>query len=751
MGSMSHKHRGRLQALTLLVAAALLGGCGGDSNDNSAPTPTPQPTVTATAVPTATRTAAPTSTVPSGSPTPVTPQAGAGLASTITNVTIDSTGLIIATFTLTDAAGVPITPVLVATTNEQQARVRLTIANVENYSVGPADFTRYVNDINATHPGYDSNGTLETVDATTGLYQYMFGTHLPAGFNPSLTYTIGMQVDRVYNTVRLGVNPVYDLVPAGGTPEIWEDTTTTQCNQCHDPLIVHGNRREVRLCKLCHTEAATDNPPAPTPARSIDFRNMIHQIHMGKDLPLIVNGPPGANYTIGDTVFAQKDANGVVTGVAYPRAIRGCTVCHANAPTASYYEERPAASPCASCHDDVNPSNVDSPAGPPGTNHVANKGFSDGECHLCHIPDSGNEFDVSIVGAHVIPEYSDQLQGLNVTITDVANHAAGQTPTISFTVADNSGNSYTASAVAQLNRLGFAMSGPTTDYTVMLTSTAVGGGSSGTLTGPDANGVFQYTSPTMSIPADASGSWSIGAEARQEVTLTVLGISPKVAEEASPNPVVTFPVDNSDTVLRRVVVDNSHCGACHGTFSKDFSVHGNLRNQMTYCVICHNPNQTDAARRKLDPAEVQIGAQTATVDFKRMIHQIHTGDRLQVKPYLIYGFGPPPQNYSIIDFSDVRYPGDRRDCAKCHVDSSYLIPPFPGTALGTLITHLDPTTGDQVPDGRLAPIQSACTACHDDEDAVAHAQTNTAADGTEACPVCHEEGATFAVSVVHAR
>jgi OmcA/MtrC family decaheme c-type cytochrome len=149
--------------------------------------------------------------------------------------------------------------------------------------------------------------------------------------------------------------------------------------------------------------------------------------------------------------------------------------------------------------------------------------------------------------------------------------------------------------------------------------------------------------------------------------------------------------------------------------------------------------------------EVQIGAQTATVDFKRMIHQIHTGAKLATKPYLIYGFGLPPQGYSINDFSDLRYPGDRRNCAKCHVGSSYLIPPFPGTALSTLITHLDPATGNEVDDARLGPIQSVCTACHDGDDAVAHAQTNTAADGAEACPVCHEEGAAYAVSVVHAR
>ena len=51
---------------------------------------------------------------------------------------------------------------------------------------------------------------------------------------------------------------------------------------------------------------------------------------------------------------------------------------------------------------------------------------------------------------------------------------------------------------------------------------------------------------------------------------------------------------------------------------------------------------------------------------------------------------------------------------------------------------------------QIAPIQSVCTACHDGGDAVAHAETNTAADGIEACPVCHQEGAAFAVSGLHA-
>jgi OmcA/MtrC family decaheme c-type cytochrome len=694
----------------------------------------------------------PTGTLP---PPRASGQAGAGLASSISNVSIDSTGLIIATFTLTDAAGIPITPVLQSTTDEQLARVRLVISHVEDYtetSEGGVSrtLTRYVNDINATSPALDSKGTLQAVDPAHGVYQYIFGTHLAAGFDPSRTYTVGMQVDRFFGGVRLGINPIFDLVPAGGTPEIFESTTTQQCNQCHDPLIAHGNRREVRLCMLCHTEAATD-PQGHT----IDFRNMIHKIHRGKDLPSIVNGPPGSMYAINNTVFAQKDANGVITGVGFPRAIEGCTVCHAQGPTASYYKDRAAIAPCTSCHDDVNPSLKTTAAGPSGINHVASKGFDEAVCTVCHVADTGSEFDFSVVGTHVIPERSVQLAGLNVTITGITNNLANAntptTPTIAFTVTNSAGKSLALSDVTKLDRLGFAMSGPSTDNTVMLTATAVGGGAAGTLSGPDANGVFRYVPPaSFSIPAGAGGTWTIGAEARRMVTLPTIVSKTFTANEASPNSVVPFAVDNSTVAPRRVAVDNSHCGGCHGEFSKDFSVHGNLRNQTTYCVVCHNPNQTDAARRKQDPAAVARGDQTASIDFKRLIHQIHTGDQREHKPFLIYGFGPPPAGFSITDFADVRFPGDRRDCAKCHRPGTYLIPPYPGTALGTLITHLDPATGNEVQDGRLGPIRSVCTACHDADVTVAHAETQTAPDGTEACPVCHEEGVQAAISVVHA-
>jgi OmcA/MtrC family decaheme c-type cytochrome len=685
---------------------------------------------------------------------------GGGLSSFITDVAIASNGGIVTTFLLTDGNGMPLTPVLSAAQNDQQAQVHFTVAHVENYSGGGelgSPFARYVNDVNLTRPGYDNGGTLEVVDPVNGLYRYTFATQLPAGYDPSRTYTVGLQVDRTLNGQLLGVDPIFDVVPAGGTPEIVHDTTTEQCNHCHDPLIAHGNRREERLCMLCHTEAAVDAPPPPEQPHSIDIKSMIHKIHRGKDLPSIVNGPPGATYAIfssflqQDVVFAQKDTDGVVSGIRFPRNIEDCEACHDKGPTAVFHKERPAAVSCTSCHDDVNPSLAPTAAGLPGTNHFQAKGYADGDCAFCHVAEAVNEFDISVEGAHTIPERSEQLAGLNLEIIGITNTAPGQIPTIRFQVTDNSGAALTD--LSGLDRLAFAIAGPTTDYATVLTPTAVGGGASGPLVGPDDAGVFQYT-PVTAIPASATGTWSVGAEARRVVQLaTVDPIPPKTVEEAAPNPVVTFTVDGSMPVARRTVVEDANCSACHGEFSKDFSVHGNLRNQTQYCVLCHNPNGSDVARRQKDSVAVAAGSPVTSIDFKVMIHKIHTGENLEQKPYLIYGFGLPPPagtGYTINDFSDLRFPGDQRDCVKCHAADTYLLPPFPGTALGTQVAHLDPAVGDLVIDGQLGPIRAVCTSCHDAEDAVAHAETQTAPTGTEACTVCHEEGRDFAVSHVHA-
>jgi OmcA/MtrC family decaheme c-type cytochrome len=174
-------------------------------------------------------------------------------------------------------------------------------------------------------------------------------------------------------------------------------------------------------------------------------------------------------------------------------------------------------------------------------------------------------------------------------------------------------------------------------------------------------------------------------------------------------------------------VDLALCNTCHD----QLVLHGGQRFNTEECVFCHNPNASDQARRPADQAPVE------SIDFKRMIHRIHTGEEL-TQDYTVYGF-----NSSVNNFNEVRFPGDRRDCTTCHVsDSQQVQDNLPSSRLPTE-TLRDWYTPMQ-------PTAAACLGCHDTKAAAAHAFVNTAPFG-EACAACHGPDAEFSVDKVHAQ
>jgi OmcA/MtrC family decaheme c-type cytochrome len=263
----------------------------------------------------------------------------------------------------------------------------------------------------------------------------------------------------------------------------------------------------------------------------------------------------------------------------------------------------------------------------------------------------------------------------------------------------------------------------------------IGGSASGMLTGPDGSGVFTYTTTVGNgIPAGGVGTWRVGLEARRNVT-----IAGQTVQEAIQNVVRDFSVDGSPVVPRRTVVTQEKCASCHGVFSRGFSVHGNLRNRVEYCVICHNPSMTDFTRRN---AVAGADPMTAPISLKHLLHKVHSGEELSQQPYIVYGFGPTAH-----DFGEVLFPGNRADCQTCHDPETYLLP-LPAGVLPTRLTEI--VGGVNTTVGATPPIQDACLSCHDDAATAAHAATNTTPDGAEACAVCHGEGKPEAVSTVHA-
>jgi OmcA/MtrC family decaheme c-type cytochrome len=288
------------------------------------------------------------------------------------------------------------------------------------------------------------------------------------------------------------------------------------------------------------------------------------------------------------------------------------------------------------------------------------------------------------------------------------------------------------------------MAGPTTDYGSTsfgsdvttpgyVTEAALTAGTCG------ADGTCLYTF-AHAVPANGTGTYSIGVEARRTETVLAGTTSARTITYGAKNQVMSFSVDGSPVASRRTVVATSNCNSCHVALS----VHGGLRNQTEYCVLCHNPSNTDAPVRSSATVAADKALPSQGINFNLLVHRIHTGANLPAnRPYVVVGFGG-----SHNDFSGVLYAamgptgtaGDTRNCALCHVNNSDL----------NLPTGLNQVTDPQGPINPVQPITSACTGCHVNTATASHALANTNQLG-ESCAVCHGAGAAYAVDQVHAQ
>ncbi|MCX7895607.1 MAG: hypothetical protein N2447_06615, partial [Thermoanaerobaculum sp.] len=193
----------------------------------------------------------------------------------------------------------------------------------------------------ATQAAADSGGTWE--DVGLGRARYKFRTALPANFDRTKTHTLGIYATRNLMSI-LGknyyANVLYDFRPDGqAVTAKWEGFNTATCNACHDPLQAHGgSRREVKLCVLCHNATQAVDPDT---GNDSEFREMVHKIHMGRDLPSVRAGKPYKFIGFNQTVFDFST-------VAYPQDIRNCTSCHQGTPEAHIWYTRPTREACGS-------------------------------------------------------------------------------------------------------------------------------------------------------------------------------------------------------------------------------------------------------------------------------------------------------------------------------------------------------------------------------------------------------------------
>jgi OmcA/MtrC family decaheme c-type cytochrome len=421
---------------------------------------------------------------------------------------------------------------------------------------------------------------------------------------------------------------------------------------------------------------------------------------------------------------------------ADPGDPRRCEVCHSqttNAVQAKAFLTNPTRAACGACHDDVNFAT--------GANHAGGPQFDDNECNTCHIPQGEMDFDASIIGAHVAPTSSSLLNGLAVNITKVTGGMAGSAPTVSFTVLDKNGNGIPLSTLGSIS---FTMAGPTSDYgyTSFGSDVTTPGyvTESASKASCDGSGNCTYTF-THVVPAKATGTYAIGVEARRTDVVLANTTSQQSIEYGAPNKVVYFSVDGSTVAPRRGVVALANCNQCH----VNLSLHGTLRNNTEYCVMCHNPSNTDASTRAAATVATDKAAPPQGINFNLLVHRIHYGINMQAfnRTYIVVGFGGSHNDFSGMLFPALSPTGeatDTRNCSLCHVNGSEQNLP---TGLNAVVDPQGPVNPNQ-------PVSSACSGCHVDLPAASHMLSNTTTLG-EACNVCHSSGAAYAVDRVHAQ
>ncbi len=602
-------------------------------------------------------------------------------------------------------------------------------------------------------------------DLGNGMHHYKFGNALPADYDMDATYTFSMRAQRDlrdWDLERYSVNEIYDFVPSGASEPMPRQVVTTEtCNgRCHDPLALHGGGYvEVDQCTQCH------NPAYMEGREEARFDVLIHAIHEeAEEYPTAINdcqachtgGTPTENFPLvaspnpvpvcdgsgaGQTtlmwdfpatyevrlgapdgkLFAKVGGKGSAPTGKWTRdgqiffvvdPASGDTIqklgvnntvfgCQGNAPYSprgkaglqhTNWMDHPSRLVCGSCHTDID---FETGEGHSEYNFPVD---NDEICAACHVADSGKEFDRSVAGAHKVEAASGQLPGLIVEILDVMNTDPGDTPTVVFDARTENG----PINPNNLDRLRFNMAGANTDFSWRQQDRNVAGDS------VPMGGHWAYTFSTP-IPTDAEGSFSIGVEGRNTVDLTIHGEVVSV-RDAIQGTVFPFAVTDSSAMARREVVADYNCESCHS----NLAFHGGGRTNANYCVTCHIPSL----------------AEEESAHFKYMVHKIHRGADLE------NGF-----EIGRYDWSEVEFPGDLRNCEKCHVNDSYKLP---------LPEGLLPTIAPMEFWNPLAPIAASCLSCHDSTDAKSHAYTNTTFFG-ESCGACHGDGAAYDVEKVHAR
>jgi OmcA/MtrC family decaheme c-type cytochrome len=584
-------------------------------------------------------------------------------------------------------------------------------------------------------------GAVFTGTPATGVYSYTFGDNVirvSDGYEDNVVMRATVQASSFDVTLftsdpilqlsanRAVANAYYDSVPpiGGGTGVVpsgayptRNDVTTAACNKCHDPLSIHGSRRETAYCVVCHNPKLETKPGTGYAGwDNSSLMNLVHGLHSMAD--------------IGEL---NPSTGGVKEFMTYPQNIRNCTTCHQG--TDTFWKTRPTQYSCNSCH------NVNFATGAGhGPSDVGGAWPNNSTCALCHSAEA-------IVSVHADPNLTvgNVPAGVDNIVYFIDSLTAdNNVPVVGFHITkngaamdlstwppagyvDTSGPTFLVSyAMAQdnitsptdYNNLGKAAAQPASvtlkSLYASLTGTAAG-----------------YTARLTSAPFPAGST--LRAVALQAYFTQLVG-----AEEIGRH---SPAVMRSIGTARRTVVSSDKCLECHGVLE----LHGGSRvNNVQVCVMCHNPNLSSSGRTAAPGTTVNTEGGTPPAGFnaadplswpertnnmKELVHGIHGGEmRGATNPYTFVRLRSGTAYY--FDWSEVTYPSQARNCMKCHNAGTYEAA-LPSTVL---FTTEETTNGTNTQAGITAarsslpnatdlvnsPAASACGFCHVDTTSRSH-------------------------------